>query len=84
MRTVLGVHLEGRLRIRLGSVSVGSIPGGGRRVLFPALPTAPEDETPNLTVTVGTPAFRAAGSRSPTTRRSRPRRLRVCARTCRR
>ena len=58
------VHLmdNERLRIRLGAVSVDSIPHGGGRALFELFSTSHEQATPALTITVEAPEFRAAAA----------------------
>ena len=58
------LHLldKDRLRIRLGAVSVDSIPRGGGRALFELFSSRHEHATPALTITVEAPKFRAAAA----------------------
>ena len=51
-----------RLRIRLGSVSVEAIPGGGGEAAFELFQDGHAHATPVLTITVEAPEFRAAAA----------------------
>lgn len=53
---------EDRLRIRMGAVSVDSIPGGGGRATFELFLAARREQEPALSITVEAPKFRAAAT----------------------
>ena len=58
---VINLSEQDRIRIRLGAVSVDSIPRGGGRALFELFSSRNEPATA-LTITVEAPVFRAAAA----------------------